>query len=165
MLHNTSKCSWLKQPFFIMCVDLQVRWVVLLILAGLTHVSTVIWQVCCVGRGLWASLGWLGWCNIPSQQARPDIFPSGSRVPREDSWTCKQVSTLFESTLLLLLPNAESVWEDTEEGHDARRPQCSQQQVQSQTSLHKAPGNWVLACHGHDLIRQQCQIKGHNVGI
>lgn len=46
------------------------------------------------------------------------VFSFGGRGSREDAEMCKQVSSLFESSLLLL-PNSESVWADMEEGHNA----------------------------------------------
>lgn len=52
LLHNSPKCKWSKQPPFIICMGLQVNWVVLWILAGLTHVSLISWQIIWVGA--WA---------------------------------------------------------------------------------------------------------------
>lgn len=61
----------------------------------------------------------------PLSRLTPAFSFAGSRDPREDLETHKQISSLLES-VLLLLPNPESLWEGMGRGHDSGRPQPDQ---------------------------------------
>lgn len=125
-----------------MCVDLQVSGVILLILAGLTHVSTVSGQVSCVGGGGCELVRVAGVMCLPLR-----LDQTFSLVVVKVQEKTLEHANKFQpclSQLCYYYCPMQSVWEDTEEGHDARRPQCSQQHVQSQNNLHKATGNLSL---------------------